>query len=191
MICDLSFSTLPTPSALPYICAMKEKTPKQSIANMTELVLPNDTNTLGNLMGGRLLHWMDIVSAISAAKHCNRVVVTASVDFVDFKSPIALGEIVLLEAKVTQAFNTSMEVRIEVYAENMQSGEKRYCNSAFYTFVAVDQSGRPIPVPKIHPQNEEEVSWCESALRRRELRLIMAGRMKPDQATHVKKIFLS
>ena len=170
---------------------MKEKTPKQSIANMTELVLPNDTNTLGNLMGGRLLHWMDIVSAISAAKHCNRVVVTASVDFVDFKSPIALGEIVLLEAKVTQAFNTSMEVRIEVYAENMQSGEKRYCNSAFYTFVAVDQSGRPIPVPKIFPENEEEVSWCESALRRRELRLIMAGRMKPDQATHVKKIFLS
>ncbi len=170
---------------------MKNKTPVLSIANMTELVLPNDTNTLGNLMGGRLLHWMDIVSAISAAKHCNRVVVTASVDFVDFRSPIALGEIVLLEAKVTQAFNTSMEVRIEVYAENMQSGEKRYCNSAFYTFVAVDQSGRPIPVPKIYPENDEEKKWCESAVRRRELRLIMAGRLKPEDATHVNQIFLT
>ncbi|MCL4109111.1 UNVERIFIED_CONTAM: hypothetical protein GTU68_031023 [Idotea baltica] len=141
-------------------------------------------------MGGRLLHWMDIVSAISSAKHCNRVVVTASVDFVDFKSPIHLGEIVLLEAKVTQAFTTSMEVRIEVFAENMQSGEKRYCNSAFYTFVAVDQSGRPIPVPKIQLESPEEEEWAASALRRRELRLIMAGRMKPEDATHVKKIFL-
>lgn len=169
---------------------MKAKTPTTSIANMTELVLPNDTNTLGNLMGGRLLHWMDIVSAISSAKHCNRVVVTASVDFVDFKSPIQLGEIVLLEAKVTQAFTTSMEVRIEVYAENMQSGEKRYCNSAFYTFVAVDQSGRPIPVPRITLENAEEEEWAASALRRRELRLIMAGRLKPENATHVKKIFL-
>ena len=157
---------------------------------MTELGLPNDTNTLGNLMGGRLLHWMDIVSAISAAKHCNRVVVTASVDFVDFKSPIGLGEIVLLEAKVTRAFNTSMEVRIEVWAENMQSGDKRYCNSAYYTFVAVDQSGRPIPVHKIHPQSEDENEMYEGAIRRRELRLVQAGRMKPEDAKHLREIFL-
>ena len=157
---------------------------------MTELVLPNDTNTLGNLMGGRLLHWMDIVSAISAAKHCNRVVVTASVDFVDFKSPIELGEIVCLEAKVTRAFTTSMEVRIDVWAENMQSGEKRYCNSAYYTFVAVDQSGRPIPVVAVEPESEEEQEYYEGALRRRELRLVQAKRMKPEDATHLKKIFL-
>lgn len=169
---------------------MKEKTPEKSFAQMTELVLPNDTNTLGNLMGGRLLHWMDIVSAISAAKHCNRVVVTASVDFVDFKSPIGLGEIVLLEAKVTRAFNTSMEVRIEVWAENMQSGDKRYCNSAYYTFVAVDQSGRPIPVHKIHPQSEDENEMYEGAIRRRELRLVQAGRMKPEDAKHLREIFL-
>jgi len=157
---------------------------------MTELVLPNDTNTLGNLMGGRLLHWMDIVSAISAAKHCNRVVVTASVDFVDFKSPIELGEIVCLEAKVTRAFTTSMEVRIDVWAENMQSGERRYCNSAYYTFVAVDQSGRPIPVVAVEPESEEEQEYYEGALRRRELRLVQAKRMKPEDATHLKKIFL-
>ena len=157
---------------------------------MTELVLPNDTNTLGNLMGGRLLHWMDIVSAISAAKHCNRVVVTASVDFVDFKSPIELGEIVCLEAKVTRAFTTSMEVRIDVWAENMQSGERRYCNSAYYTFVAVDQSGRPIPVVAVEPESEEEQEYYEGALRRRELRLVQAKRMKPEDATHLRKIFL-
>lgn len=158
---------------------------------MTELVLPNDTNTLGNLMGGRLLHWMDIVSAISAAKHCNRVVVTASVDFVDFRSPIALGEIVLLEAKITRAFTTSMEIRIDVWAENMQSGSKRYCNSAFYTFVAVDQSGRPIPVVQVEPETEEEKEYYEGAIRRRELRLISAKRMKPEDANHLKKIFLT
>ncbi|MEM7039302.1 MAG: acyl-CoA thioesterase [Bacteroidota bacterium] len=140
---------------------MKTKKASASFANMTELVFPNDTNILGNLMGGRLLHWMDIVSAISAAKHCNRVVVTAAVDFVDFKSPIGLGEIVLLEAKVTRAFNTSMEVRIDVWAENMQTGEKRYCNSAFYTFVAVDQTGRPIPVSKVEPESEKENEMYE------------------------------
>ena len=170
---------------------MKSKKAAASFANMTELVFPNDTNILGNLMGGRLLHWMDIVSAISAAKHCNRVVVTAAVDFVDFKSPIALGEIVLLEAKVTRAFNTSMEVKIDVWAENMQSGEKRYCNSAFYTFVAVDQTGRPIPVAKIAAESDKEKDLYESAMRRRELRLITSGRMKPEDATHLKKIFLT
>lgn len=168
----------------------KKKTPTASFASMTELVFPNDTNTLGNLMGGRLLHWMDIVSAISSARHCNRVVVTVSVDFVDFKSPIKLGEIVVLESKVTRAFNTSMEVRIDVWGENMQSGEKRYCNSAFYTFVAVDQSGRPIPVSKVEPETPEEKEMYDGAMRRRELRLIMAGRMKPEDATHVRKIFL-
>lgn len=179
-----------------YIChksnpRMKKKNPIDSIAAMTELVLPNDTNTLGNLMGGRLLHWMDIVTAISAARHCNRVVVTASVDFVDFTSPIHLGEIVLLEAKVTRAFTTSMEVQVIVHAENMQSGQKRYCNTAFYTFVAVDQSGRPIPVAQVVPHSDAEKELYEGAMRRRELRLISAKRMKPEDATHLKKIFLA
>lgn len=169
----------------------KNKTPKDSFATMTELVFPNDTNILGNLMGGKLLHWMDIVSAISASKHCHRVCVTASVDFVDFRSPIELAEIVLLEAFVTRAFNTSMEVRIDVWAENMQQVEgKRYCNSAYYTFVAVDQTGRPIPVLDVTPETEKEKEFYEGAIRRRELRLINAGRMKPEEATHLQKIFL-
>lgn len=170
---------------------MKKKFPSESIATMTELVLPNDTNILGNLMGGRLLHWMDIVTAISAARHCNRVVVTASVDFVDFKSPIHLGEIIILHAKITRAFTTSMEIRVDVWAEDMQKGDKRYCNSAFYTFVAVDQTGTPIPVPKVEPQSDEEKEYFEGAMRRRELRLISAKRMEPEQATHLKKIFLT
>ncbi|MCB9235744.1 MAG: acyl-CoA thioesterase [Bacteroidia bacterium] len=168
-----------------------DKTPLYTLANMTELVLPNDTNTLGNLMGGRLLHWMDIVTAISASKHSNRVVVTASVDFVDFQSPIKLGEIVILEAKVTRAFKTSMEVMVKVWAQNLQSTEKRSSNQAFYTFVAVDQTGRPIPVDPVHPETEEEKELYESAMRRRELRLISAKRMKPEDAVHLKKIFLT
>lgn len=158
---------------------------------MTEMVLPNDTNTLGNLMGGRLLHLMDIASAISAAKHCNRVVVTASVDFVDFRSAIRLGEILELQAKVTRAFTTSMEVRIDVWAESLQSGDRRKCNEAYYTFVAVDQTGNPIPVTQIEPETDEERELYESAIRRRELRLVNAGRMKPEDAVHLKKIFIA
>jgi acyl-CoA hydrolase len=170
---------------------MKTKRPQESFATMTEMVLPNDTNTLGNLMGGRLLHLMDIVSAISAAKHCNRVVVTASVDFVDFKSAIRLGEILELQAKVTRAFTTSMEVRIDVWAESLQSGDRRKSNVAYYTFVAVDQTGNPIPVSQVEPETDEERELYESAIRRRELRLVSAGRMKPEDAVHLKKIFLA
>lgn len=169
---------------------MKPKTPGESYSSMTEIVLPNDTNTLGNLMGGRLLHWMDIVTAIAASRHSNRVVVTASVDFVDFRSPVALGEVVLLEARVTRAFTTSMEVRVEVTAENLQSGLKRKCNTAYYTFVAVDQQGRPIPVNPIEAATEEEKKLYDSALRRREMRLVLSGKMKPEQAEHLKQIFL-
>lgn len=169
---------------------MKSKKPCDSLATMTELVLPNDTNTLGNLMGGRLLHWMDIVTAISAARHCNRVVVTASVDFVDFKSPIALGEIVLLEAKITRAFTTSMEIKVDVWAENMQRGAKRYCNSAYYTFVAVDQTGSPIPVAKVEAETDEEKEMYAGAMRRREIRLISSKRLKPEDASHVRAFFV-
>ena len=170
---------------------MENKNPKDSFASMTELVFPNDTNILGNLMGGRLLHWMDIVSAISAAKHCNRVVVTASVDLVDFQNPIRLGEIVILQAVVTRAFNTSMEIKVDVWSENMQNGEKQYCNSAYYTFVAVDQTGKPIPVPELEPESEEDKKEYEAAMRRREVKLIHSGRIKPEDAKHLKKIFLS
>jgi acyl-CoA hydrolase len=167
----------------------KKKTAQGSFVNMTELVLPNDTNTLNNLMGGRLLHWMDIVSAISAQKHSNRIVVTASVDNVSFGKAIQLGNVVTLKAKVTRAFNSSMEVHIKVEAEDIPNGTKFSSNEAFYTFVAVDQSGRPIDVAELQPETTEEVELYEGALRRRQLRLVLAKRMKPEDATELKSIF--
>jgi acyl-CoA hydrolase len=169
--------------------AKKKKTPSESFVSMTELVLPNDTNTLNNLMGGRLMHWMDIVSAIAAQKHSNRIVVTASVDNISFKHPIRLGNVVTLKARVTRAFNSSMEVRIDVEAEDIPASQKVDSNSAYFTFVAVDQSGRPIDVPEIEPENELEKEYYNGALRRRQLRLILAGRMKPSEANELKSLF--
>ncbi|MFM8431383.1 MAG: acyl-CoA thioesterase [Bacteroidota bacterium] len=167
----------------------KSKTAKESLAVITEMVLPNDTNTLGNLMGGRLLHWMDIASAISAHRHCGRVVVTASVNNVSFNQPIRLGEIVTLHAKVSRAFTSSMEVFIDVWVENNTTGEKKKCNEAIYTFVAVDQLGNPINVPQLVPESEEEKKRFDAALRRRQLSLILGGKMKPEEATELKALF--
>jgi acyl-CoA hydrolase len=168
---------------------LKSKTPKESHAISTEIVLPNDTNTLGNLMGGRLLHWMDITSAIAAHRHCRRVVVTASVNNVSFNQPIKLGDVVTIEAKVSRAFSTSMEVFIDVWVENHVSGEKTKCNEAIYTFVAVDQVGHPISVPQLTPESAEEIARYNAAQRRRELSLILAGKMKPADATELKALF--
>ena len=140
-------------------------------------------------MGGRLMHWMDIVSAISAQKHCNRIVVTASVDNISFREPIRLGDVVTLKAKVTRAFSSSVEVRIDVSAENIPSGTRIESNSAYFTFVAVDQSGRPIDVPEVEPETDEEKELYSGALRRRQLRLILGGRMKPHEANELKSIF--
>lgn len=167
----------------------KKKNPKESLVSMTELVLPNDTNTLNNLMGGRLMHWMDIVSAISAQKHSNRIVVTASVDNISFRCPIQLGHVVTLKAKVTRSFNSSMEVHIEVEAEDVPAGKKVESNTAFFTFVAMDENGKPTEVPTVEPETKEEQELYESALRRRQLRLILAGRMKPQDANELKSIF--
>lgn len=167
----------------------KKKFPRDSAVSMTELVLPNDTNTLNNLMGGRLMHWMDVVSAISAQKHSNRFVVTASVDNISFKHPIRLGNVVTLKAKVTRAFNSSMEVRIDVIAEDIPANTVTESNSAFFTFVAVDQLGRPIDIAEVEPETAEEKELYEGALRRRQLRLILAGRMKPSEAKELRSIF--
>lgn len=169
--------------------AKQKKFPRESFVSMTELVLPNDTNTLNSLMGGRLMHWMDIVSAISAQKHSNSTVVTASVDNISFKHPIRLGNVVTLKANVTRAFNTSMEVRIYVEAEDIPSGEKIDSNSAYFTFVAVDRSGKPVEVPEIDPETPEDIALYDGALRRRQLRLILANRMKPQDAKELKSIF--
>jgi acyl-CoA hydrolase len=169
---------------------MKSKTASESVAVLTELVLPNDTNVLGNLMGGRLLQWMDIASAIAAKRHCNRVVVTASVNNVSFNRPIHLGDVVTLQAKVSRSFTSSMEVFIDVWLEDRVSGEKLKCNEAIYTFVAVDQVGNPITVPELVPETEEEKKRYAGALRRRQLSLILAGKMKPEDATELKALFL-
>jgi acyl-CoA hydrolase len=147
-----------------------------------ELVMPNDTNPLGNLMGGRLLQWMDVCAAIAAQRHSNRICVTVSVDSVEFRSAIKLGEVVVIEGAVTRAFRTSMEVGLTVYAENPFTGERRLSNRAYYTFVAVDQNGHPIPVPEIVPETPEEKEEDENALKRRELRLLLAGRLKLSEA---------
>lgn len=170
---------------------MKTKSPNESLTIMNELVLPNDTNTLNNLMGGRLLHLMDIAAAITAQKHCNRIVVTASVDNVSFKESIRLGDVVTIQAKITRSFNSSMEIRLDVWAENIPSGTKIKSNEAYYTFVAVDQTGRPIPVPLVKPSTDEEKNLYDAALRRRQLRLVLAGKMKPDEATELKALFSS
>jgi len=169
--------------------SLKKKFAKESFTIMNELVLPNDTNTLNNLMGGRLLHWMDIAAAISAQKHCNRIVVTASVDNVSFKHPIKLGDVITIEAKVTRAFNTSVEVRLDVWAENIPSGARQKSNEAYYTFVAVDQSARTIPVPELLPETPEELDLYAGALRRRQLRLVLGGKMNPDEASELKALF--
>ena len=170
---------------------MQGKSPKESYTIMNELVLPNDTNTLNNLMGGRLLHWMDIASAISAQKHCNRIVVTASVDNVSFKAPIKLGDVISIEARVSRAFTTSVEVRMDVWAENIPSGTRVKSNEAYYTFVALDSDGNTVKVPELIPQTAEEIMLFEGALRRRQLRLILGGKMSPDDATELKALFFA
>lgn len=168
---------------------IKKKFAKESLATMTELVLPNDTNTLNNLMGGKMMHWMDIVSAISAQRHSNSIVVTASVDNVSFRNPIQLGNVITLKAFVTRSFKTSMEVFIEVWAENIPNGKKFRSNSAFYTFVAVDKDGKPVTVPDVVPETDQEKELYEGALRRRQLRLVLAKRMKPEDAKELRSIF--
>jgi acyl-CoA hydrolase len=168
---------------------MNGKSPRESHTVMNELVLPNDTNTLNNLMGGRLLHWMDIAAAISGQKHCNRIVVTASVDNVSFKRSIKLGDVITIEAKVSRAFTTSVEVRLDVWAENIPSGTRVKSNEAYYTFVALDNDGNKVNVPELLPETAEDIILFDGALRRRQLRLILGGKMHPDEATELKALF--
>ena len=161
----------------------------QTLSVTTKIVLPNDTNTLGNLFGGELLAWMDLIASVSAHRHCKRVVVTASVNNVSFRRPINQADIVTLEAKVSRAFTSSMEVFVDVYVEDHVTGTREKCNEAIYTFVAVDQNGGPIQVPQLIPETEEEKTRFEGALRRKELSLILAGKMKASDAVELKKLF--
>ena len=168
---------------------MSTKNPSQSKATLTEIVLPNDTNNLNNLMGGRLLHWMDIAAAITAHRHCNRTCVTAAVNNVSFEHPIPRGSIVTLEANISRAFSSSMEIFIDVWIEDRLSGSKTKCNEAIYTFVAVDSMSKPTKVPEVTPETQLEKDRFDGALRRRQLSLILAGKLKANDASELKALF--
>jgi acyl-CoA hydrolase len=168
---------------------LKKKFPKDSIAISTKVVLPNDTNTFGKLFGGSLMAWIDEIGAVCALRHSECVVVTASVNYVSFKYPVDLGAIVTLEAKVSRAFNSAMEVIIDVSVEDRVTGSKATSNQAILTFVAVDENGKAVHVPEVTPQTESEIERFNAALRRRQLSLILAGRMKAAEATELKALF--
>ncbi|HHP7237355.1 acyl-CoA thioesterase [Longibacter sp.] len=157
-----------------------------SRAVINEIVLPNDTNSLGNMMGGRLLHLMDKCAAISAQRHANRVCVTASVDNVEFQAPIRGGEVVVIQSQVNRAFRTSMEVELNVWAENPKEQTRTKSNRAFYTFVALDDDSNPIEIPAVDPQTEEEEERYAAAAKRREVRLVLAGRLGLEDAANLR-----
>jgi len=166
-----------------------DKKSSESLVIMTELVLPNDTNTFGNLMGGRLMYWMDIASALAAMKHCGSPVVTVSVDNISFETPIKLGNVVHIEAKVTRAFTTSMEVHMKVWGEDAIHQHKYKSNEAYFTFVALDPNSKPKPVSQLIPETDDEKQLYDGALRRRQLRLVLGGKMKAREADELKALF--
>jgi acyl-CoA hydrolase len=168
---------------------MEARKAQDSFTTMNELVLPNDTNTFGDLMGGKLMYWMDIAAYFSAAKHCNSACMTASVDNLSFKSSIKLGNVICIEAIVSRAFNTSMEIHLKVWNQNMITQSRELSNEAFFTFVALDENKKPKKVPEIIPETEEQIKLFDGALRRRQLRLVLSGKMNPHDATELKAYF--
>lgn len=170
---------------------MQAKFPKESLTILTDLVLPSETNFLDNLFGGELLARMDRAASISAGRHSNQVVVTASVNHVAFNEMIPMGSVVTVEAKVSRAFRTSMEVVIDVWVEDRLEGVKIKANEAIYTFVALDEHAKPIPVPQIIPETALEKERYDGALRRKQLSLVLAGKMQPNEATELKALFVN
>jgi acyl-CoA hydrolase len=168
---------------------MEVKYPEDSKTILTDLVLPSETNPLNNLFGGELLARMDRAASIAARRHSRRIVVTASVNHVAFNKAIPLGSVVTVEAKVTRSFKTSMEIFLDVWIEDRESGRRSKANEAIYTFVAVDDTGNPVPVPRLEPQTELEKERYDAALRRKQLSLVLAGKMKPKDATELKALF--
>lgn len=169
---------------------MQPKYPSDSLTTLTDIVLPGETNPLNNLFGGELLARMDRAASITARRHSRRICVTAAVNHVAFNRAIPLGSVVTVEAKVSRTFSSSMEIFIDVWIEDRESGVKTKANEAIYTFVAVDETGRPITVPAIEPQTELEKQRYDAALRRKQLSLVLAGKMEPTQATELKALFL-
>lgn len=168
---------------------MQVKTPSESRTTMTDLVLPSETNPLNNLFGGELLARMDRAASISARRHSRRIVVTASVNHVAFNKAVPLGSVVTVEAAVSRAFKTSMEIYIDVWVEDRESGTRTKANEAIYTFVAVDETGTPVKIPALEPETELEKERFAAALRRKQLSLVLAGKMKPGEATELKALF--
>ncbi|WP_458628168.1 acyl-CoA thioesterase [Winogradskyella sp. PC D3.3] len=168
---------------------MPSRTAFQSKTIVTDLVLPSETNPINNLFGGELLARMDRAASISARRHSRRIVVTASVNHVAFNRAIPLGSVVMIEAKVSRAFSSSMEVYMDVWIEDRESGDRVKANEAIYTFVAVDETGRPVKVPDLVPETELEKQRFDAALRRKQLSLVLAGKMKPSEATELKALF--
>ncbi len=166
---------------------MNIKSPKASLTIMTNSVLPGETNILNNLFGGELLARMDRAASISASRHSKQIVVTSSVNHVSFDRAITLGSTVTIQAKVSRVFNSSMEVYIDVWVDNPEGQIK--ANEAIYTFVAVDINGKPIPIDKIKPESEEEQKRYDGALRRRQLSLVLAGKMNAKDATELMALF--
>ncbi|WP_396195361.1 acyl-CoA thioesterase [Flavobacterium sp.] len=169
---------------------MTPKHPSESLTVLTDLVLPSETNPLNNLFGGELLARMDRAASIAARRHSRRIVVTASVNHVAFNRAIPLGSVVTVEAKVSRAFTSSMEIFIDVWIEDRESGNRTKANEAIYTFVAVDEMGHPVPVPQIEPETELEQQRFDAALRRKQLSLVLAGKMKPNDASELKALFV-
>lgn len=169
---------------------MQPKYPSDSLCVMTDLVLPGETNPLNNLFGGELLARMDRAASIAARRHSRRITVTASVNHVAFNRAIPLGSVVTVEAKVSRTFRTSMEIYIDVWTEDRESGTRAKANEAIYTFVAVDETGRPVEVAPIEPQTDLEKQRYEAALRRKQLSLVLAGKMSPHDATELKALFI-
>lgn len=156
---------------------------------MTDLVLPSETNPLNNLFGGELLARMDRAASIAARRHSRRIVVTASVNHVAFNKAVPLGSVVTVEAAVSRAFKTSMEIFLDVWVEDRESGTRSKANEAIYTFVAVDETGSPVQIPPLDPQTDLEKERFAAALRRKQLSLVLAGKMKPAEATELKALF--
>ncbi|MFT5861377.1 MAG: acyl-CoA hydrolase [Flavobacteriales bacterium] len=169
---------------------MDSRTPSASKTILTDLVLPSETNPLNNLFGGELLARMDRAASIAARRHSRRIVVTASVNHVAFNKMIPLGSVVTVEAKVSRAFKTSMEIFIDVWIEDRESGICSKANEAIYTFVAVDEQGQPVPVPELVPESDQEKERFDAALRRKQLSLVLAGKMSPKDATELRALFL-
>lgn len=169
---------------------MTSRNPSESLTVLTDLVLPSETNALNNLFGGELLARMDRAACISAGRHSRQICVTASVNHVAFNMAIALGSVVIVEAKVSRAFKTSMEVYLDVWVEDLESGAKTKANEAIYTFVAVDGLGKPVAVPEILPVTALEKQRFADALRRKQLSLLLAGKIKPAEASELKALFV-